>query len=128
MTTVSTRPRVRLSKLVVPHVRAVEVMRYLKAKKGTCRVDHADFFVEMARRGMLDPTTAIVRMNGASMPTESVKATMNIVTSFCLDLELIEHAYPGDRKRFHVYTLTRDGLETLRDWDDTTADGLWSRP
>ena len=121
------RPRVRLGKLLIPHVRAVELLRYLKKNRDTARVDHVDFFEEMCRRGMIDPATSIIRLNGAAMPTQQVRATMNQVVQYCLDLDLIEHAYPGDRRRFHVYTLTKDGADTLRDWDDSDADVIWVR-
>lgn len=127
MNSVVERPRVRLSKMLVTHVRSVEVLRYLKNKKGTCRIDYVDFFEEMARRGVIDPATSIIRLNGAAMPTLNVRSVMNSAVSFCLDHELIHHAYPGKPKRFHIYTLTHDGAKTLRDWDDASADGLWAR-
>lgn len=76
---------------------------------------------------MLDPATAVIRWKDVAAPTDSSRAIFNNVFSFCLDLGLIEHTYPGDRRRMHLYQLTRDGVETLNDWDDPKADGLWSQ-
>ena len=77
---------------------------------------------------MMDPATAIIRLNGAAMPTEKARGMMYGVVALGLDLMLIDHAYPTDNRKRHIYSMTHDGAATLRDWDDPEADGLWARP
>ena len=125
--TSAVKPRVILGRLKTSHIRAIETLRFLRNKKGTCRLDQSDFYREMIRRGVLNPETSVVRKNGGVMPTESTRQTMYFIIQLCLDLALIDHAYPGDRKRHHIYELTRDGFETLNYWDDPNADCVWVR-
>lgn len=121
-------PRVRLSKLRSSHVRIIEILRYLHNRKGVARLDHIDMYRELARRGVLDPMTHIIRSDGGEMPTSGAKHLCFVCVKQCLDMGLIEQHKKTTRwysSRKHVYMLTFDGRDTLLDWDDTTAEGLW---
>jgi hypothetical protein len=121
-------PKVRLSKLKSSHVRIVEILRYLYDRKGVARLDHIDMYRELARRGVLDPMTHIIRSDGGEMPTANATHLCFVCVRHCLDMGLIQQHRATTKfysSRKHVYMLTFDGRDTLLDWDDNTADGLW---
>lgn len=121
-------PRIRLSKLSAVHNRVIETLRFLRSKKGMFQLDHITYFEYMVKRGMLNPITSLVTTKSGLTTSDEARSMIYPIISYCLDLELIKHAYPpGDRRKKHVYELTRDGLETLKDWDDPNADGIWIR-
>lgn len=93
--------------------------------KGVGRLDHVDAYLELARRGVLDPDTHIQSSGGALKPTISATLLVDKSVSILMDLGLVDRYKPHRYTR--VVMLTQNGKETLEDWDDTAADGLWPR-
>ena len=110
------------------HVRIVELLRHLYDRKAVARLDHVSVYLELARRGVMDPVTHFIRHDGGAMPTDGAISMMNAALREARDMGLIkrydDNGNPYSARK-HVYQLTTDGRDTLLDWDDTSADGLW---
>jgi hypothetical protein len=113
-------PRVRLCKMRPAHVRLIELMRVMLTSPMQAIMvgDHSVVF-EMARRGVLDPVEHFSWKSGRPTPT---KVALNIVERAARQAVALGLVDEAGQLRFR---LCRDGLETLVDWDDTRADGVY---
>ena len=108
------------------HVRVAEVLRVVDGAGGVARMDVMERYEELARRGVLDPEMHFERYRGALRPTPSAKVAVGNAVEFCADGGLLEPFRPDDGRYKRTWMITKDGRETLNDWDDTTSDGIYS--
>lgn len=113
-------PRVRLSKMRPHHVRMIEVLRVvLNATERIVDMSLGQNVFELARRGVLDPVDHFRWEGGRPSPS---KEAVGIVRKAMDELMII--ALIGTLEK-HRCWMTRDGYETLMDWDDTRSDGVF---
>ena len=121
---VSVAPLVRLSRIKSQHVRLVEMLRAIKRHgRATANVFGDDVVNEMLRRGALAPEMVMVGGHGNNKLTSVGRDHVRKSVRLAEDLGLIE---PAGRTA-GLFRLTQDGVETLADWDDPDADGVYAR-
>lgn len=121
--TVRTRPpKVRLSHRRPSHFRMIEILRLLRAQTA-CDPATTTNALELARRGVLDRVDHFRWTRGRIIVS---MGAANIIRKSCeelLMLGLVGKLHGGGR--IPAYAINKDGLETLADWDDPTADGAY---
>lgn len=110
----------------------IEIMRYMARRpNGVARLDHNDLYVELARRGVLDPMVHLIKFDEGGAMAASHSAVVTIMS--CIgdldELGLIRRYDPSAKRssgNARHYRVTTDGQATLEHWDDPTSEGVWA--
>jgi hypothetical protein len=120
----SPAPKIRLARMRVPHIRLAELMRAIlkRGPRGIEDIETTQFAVELARRGVLDPVDHFRSVGPAIAVSPSGLSLIRAAADLGVELGLLRSVRKG---RSRLCQVTKDGRETLEDWDDTTADGIY---
>jgi hypothetical protein len=123
-------PSVRLVKTKAEHHRWAEMLRILTAtpNRRACPLSIKSC-VELARRGALDAIEDFSTADGLLAVTPQAETRLWRMLQAMSDVGLValfsEGKIIGDnQRRRSVWEATPDGVATLADWDDVTADCL----
>jgi len=85
------------------------------------KMSSPSMYLELARRGVLDPYEHIIRKKGGVIPSPVAKQIIWDASAYAIDRGLLKRTAMG------VLAITDEGHRTLQDWDDPAADGLYAR-